>query len=246
MNMDILAIIEILLLVLVLFFFARYFRSLFRERYNMPESIKHAIRTNEISKELEKALKKYQDPVRAYNFILQMERIDKEKIDGDMAELGVYKGESARIIHLASPGRKLHLFDTFSGFRQKDLEPETGEAASYSSRNFADTTPAQVRRTIGKHENILFHAGHFPESARELEETTYAFVNIDADLHDPIRAGLDYFFPRLSRGGLIIVHDHHHRWPGAMKAVDEFCRENNTFPVPVPDTQNSIMLFKPE
>ena len=38
------------------------------------------------------------------------------KVTGDIAEVGVYKGGSAKIICSAKGDRHLHLFDTFAAF----------------------------------------------------------------------------------------------------------------------------------
>jgi len=138
----------------------------------------------------------------------------------------------------------LLLFDTFEGFTEHDLEKESGEAAEYSSRNFADTSLEKVKTFVNANSNVKYFKGYFPESAHGLEDEKFAFVNIDADLYNPIKTGLEFFYSKLSRGGIIIVHDYNHKWEGAMKAVDEFATENNISIIPVPDSQNSIMLLK--
>ena len=60
------------------------------------------------------------------NIWIQIKRIQRKGIPGSFAELGVYKGETARMIHLCAPERSLHLFDTFDGFPPGDLREETG------------------------------------------------------------------------------------------------------------------------
>ena len=77
-----------------------------------------------------------------------------------------------------------------------------------------------------------------------MESEQYALVNIDADLYNPIKAGLEYFYSRLSPGGVLIVHDYNPDWEGAMKAVDEFTAGIPETPVPLPDMNTSIMIVK--
>ena len=209
-----------------------------------PPAWESARKSKMLSPELLKAKRKYDDKVRFYNFWLQIRRIEKDGIPGDFAELGVYKGESARLIHLMAPGRKLHLFDTFEGFPLADLEPETGAAAKYSVKDFADTSVNKVLRKIGDHANVEVHAGYFPGSAKGLDNVVFALVNIDADLYNPVKAGLDFFYPRLSPGGVILVHDYNDQWKGLMRAVDEFTETIPEAPVPVPDDDGTIMIVK--
>ena len=85
---------------------------------------------------------------------------------------------------------------------------------------------------------------HFPDSAKGLRENNYALVNMDADLYNPTKAGLEYFYPRISPGGVIMIHDYNEKWEGLMKAVDEFA---STIPEPlvvIPDLDSTVMILK--
>jgi O-methyltransferase len=88
------------------------------------------------------------------------------------------------------------------------------------------------------------HPGYFPDSAVGLRENNYALVNMDADLYIPTKAGLEYFYPRISPGGVIMIHDYNEKWEGLMKAVDEFAA---TIPEPlvvIPDLDSTVMILK--
>ena len=50
--------------------------------------------------------------------------IYSRKIEGSVAELGVYQGGFAKYINQAFPNKKLYLFDTFTGFDAKDISLE--------------------------------------------------------------------------------------------------------------------------
>jgi len=54
------------------------------------------------------------------------------------------------------------------------------------------------------------------------------FVHIDVDLYQPTLAALEYFYPRLAAGGIIVCDDYGSlSFPGAYKAVEEFSRKYN-------------------
>ena len=53
------------------------------------------------------------DNTRRDMIILMLRTLVEKKIAGAFAELGVYKGKTARLIHHYVPERQLHLFDTF-------------------------------------------------------------------------------------------------------------------------------------
>ena len=171
--------------------------------------------------------------------------MNKDKVKGDFAELGVYKGDSARLLHLMAPERVFHLFDTFEGFSGTDLQPETGKAATYTESDFADTSISKVLKNInGDKEKIKIHAGYFPQSTTGLAETGFSLVNLDADLYIPTRAGLEYFYPRLSPGGVMFIHDYNEKWEGLMKAVDEFAAGIPETLVPIPDLDSTVMIIR--
>ena len=99
------------------------------------------------------------DVPRLYAIIFNTKQIIDDKIEGDMAELGVYRGNSAAILaHYARRyGRRLFLFDTFEGFDQRDL---VGRDKS-KKVEFADTSLGYVREVIGD-EDVRFMEGRFP------------------------------------------------------------------------------------
>ena len=216
----------------------------FGESYE-PPAWEHARKKGTLNKKLLKASRNYPDKVRLYNFWLQIQRIEKDRIKGDVAELGVYKGDSAKLLHLMAPGRTLHLFDTFEGFIGTDLKPETGEASTYTSKNFADTSVNKVLKNIGGDlAYIKVHAGYFPQSADGLDDVVYSVVSLDADLYNPTKAGLEYFYPHLAPGGVIFIHDYNHKWEGLMKAVDEFAATIPEKLILVPDLDSTVMIIK--
>ena len=234
----------ILLVVFLAGLMIRYLIASLKEKTYHPAQWSNAIKEGKIGKALLEIEKTYDDKIRLYNFWFQCERLKKENISGSFAELGVYKGETARIIHLLDNSRKFHLFDTFDGFIKSDLQHETGEAATYSSKNFADTSEKEVVKFIEGNENIIVHKGHFPETTQGLEKEMFALVNIDADLCKPILEGLKFFYPHLSPGGVILVHDYNHKWEGALKAVDEFVSVIPENLVEIPDMHGTVMLIR--
>jgi len=112
------------------------------------------------------------------------------------------------------------------------------------SANFSDTSLEEVKNFIDGNENVHFHPGYFPESARNLSETNYAFVHLDADLYKPTLAALNYFYPKLSAGGVIIVHDYNHTWDGLRKAIDQFVQSIPETIIEIADWQGSVMIVK--
>ncbi len=242
MSDNLYQIIQSVLLGILAVYVVYYVYTLLFDKNYQPKLWKHAVKEKNISAELQAAEKKYKDKARFFNFWFQTERL--KDIPGAFAELGVYKGDSAYVLHLMDPSREFHLFDTFEGFTEKDLADETGKAATYTKHNFADTSIERVREKLNSGK-FVFHKGYFPDSASGLEDSIhFALVNMDVDLYNPTKAGLEFFYPRLVPGGVIMVHDYNPDWPGIMKAVDEFAATIRVPIVPLTDRDSTVMIFK--
>jgi hypothetical protein len=154
---------------------------------------------------------------------------------GAFAEVGVFKGASAKLICHAKGDKPFHLFDTFSGLPEssehdRGVHRENQYAASLES----------VREYLGAYPNLHFHAGVFPESTRELPEQTYAFAHFDVDLYDGTLACLKYFYPRMIPGGILLSHDYG-LLSGVEKAFQEFFADKPERIIEQPTTQCMVI-----
>ena len=183
---------------------------------------------------------------RAATMRLLAEQIHEEKIPGDAAELGVFRGDFAALINAAFPDRTIHLFDTFEGFPARDVEIEQAQGLSRAKTgDFKETAENLVEERLPHPERAVFHKGYFPDSFDGCTEMTFAFVSVDADLYAPTAAALPLFFDRLSPGGVLLIHDvNSTQFSGAGKAVWEFCTERGLLPMPVCDLHGSVVLRK--
>lgn len=161
-------------------------------------------------------------------------------IPGAAAELGVYKGFFARCINLLLPERQLYLFDSFQGFAEDTCTSESFQAAH---RNTAVDKVLSIMPHSG---NITVKPGFFPDSLDGLEER-FCLVSLDVDFYQTTLDGLRYFWPRLEKGGYLLLHD----WgspslPGVAEALAEYEKEIGcTIPaVPLCDVGGTMVLCK--
>lgn len=123
-----------------------------------------------------------------------------EKIPGDMAEAGVYKGGTAAVMLAASTAKRLHLFDTFAGLPHAESGFAAGEYPGSADEVLRNLSPWTNR--------IDLHQGLFPDSAAGLEALRFSFVHLDLDLCDSTLSALEWFWPRLTPGGILLSHDY--------------------------------------
>ena len=172
--------------------------------------------------------------------------LTEKRVIGAVAELGVYRGDFAKVINEIFPDRKLYLFDTFEGFPEQDMNYETEKGFLLTRVGRLTNTSAEYVLSRMPHpENCVIRQGYFPDTTVGLEEKQYAFVNIDVDLYKPILAGLEYFWPRLSENGYLFVHDYFSfSYAGAKKAIEEFAEKNHIGFVPIGDTLSVAFVKK--
>jgi hypothetical protein len=196
------------------------------------------------------------DYVRYSTLNLISQTIRQSDVDGDVAELGVYRGDFASYINECFPQKKLYLFDTFEGFDLRDFNYDTENHYLNQERlsldfgylppeNLKETSVDFVLSRMPFKDNVIVKQGYFPETAKDIDEhIKFAFVSIDADLYLPTYEGLKFFYSRLNKGGYIMVHDYGDSIFAVKKAVDDFYEETGIVFVPLCDVAGSIVIVK--
>ncbi|MBQ8626321.1 MAG: macrocin-O-methyltransferase [Agathobacter sp.] len=154
----------------------------------------------------------------------------KEKgLTGNVAECGVFKGEFAYFINKYFSDRKLYLFDTFEGFQERDLEIERTldnnaflEGSFNSEKAFVSGNEKVTLERMLFKDNCIVKKGYFPETAVGIEDE-FCFVNLDMDLYLPTLEGLRFYYDRMCKGGVVLIHDYYHpELPGIKQAIKDF------------------------
>jgi len=143
-------------------------------------------------------------------------------VPGDVAEVGVYKGDTAKMLAeiFKNTEKKIKLYDTFEGLPGKasPLRPQT---------TFADTSIEEVKEYLKDYPMVSFYKGRFPDSVQN-ENSTYCLVHLDADIAETIKTGLEYFYPKMTPMGIIVIDDYRSKiWPEVTAVADKFAKEHN-------------------
>jgi O-methyltransferase len=186
----------------------------------------------------------YFDYIRLATLELVSYEIGRKKLEGNVAELGVYKGKFARYLNEYFPDRILYLFDTFEGFDNRDIIREKQNHFSSGDQDFSNTSVENVLNLMPDRKKCRPVKGFFPESAKDVDDR-FVFVSLDTDLYEPIYSGLHFFYPRLVHGGYIFIHDFNNdAYKGTREAVEKFCVEQRINFLPVPDLGGSVIIMK--
>lgn len=145
-----------------------------------------------------------------------------EFIPGDIAECGVYKGSSAKIISSSfkNKNKTLYLFDSFEGLSQ----PLVRKDGMYWKKGNLVSTLSEAKKSLKNCEmKIVFKKGWIPTRFDEVKKKRFSFVHVDVDLYEPTYESLNFFYKRINNGGVLICDDYgFETCPGATTAVDKF------------------------
>lgn len=163
--------------------------------------------------------------------------IKKHKIAGDIVECGVWKGGSSMMAALslnADKSRFLYLYDTFEGMNEPGGEDVNmiGEAAegTWQGRDKCEAGIEEVQKNMAltpyPSQNIKYIAGMVEDTIPATIPEKISLLRLDTDWYESTYHELINLYPRLVKGGVLIIDDYGH-WQGAKKAVDQYFEENN-------------------
>lgn len=167
-------------------------------------------------------------------------------LPGCLAECGVYEGASAYFLAKARPDAVVHLFDRFEGLPAPGEEDAVAMSQVFRWRrgDFRARLPVLLRNLEGL-ENVRVHRGDIPEVLQCVSQEWFCLVHIDVDLYRPTLDSLEFFYPRLVPGGLIVLDDYGFATcPGAHRAVREFMADRPEYVIHAP-TGQGIILRRP-
>jgi O-methyltransferase len=188
------------------------------------------------------------DYMRFRTFELVADEIHSRKIPGSVAEVGVYRGDFAKLINLKFNDRKLYLFDTFSGFDDKEHQSDKSNnfVDSVENNPFMNTNVNLVLNKMPYKDNCIVRKGYFPDTAIDIIETNFAFVSIDVDLEQPIYNSLEFFYPKLSDGGYIFIHEYNNSYfAGVKHAIKRYEEKYGRLKIiPLADFSGTLVIVK--
>jgi O-methyltransferase len=170
-------------------------------------------------------------------FILHSLACGMKHLPGSFAEVGIYQGSTAKIICEAKGDKAFHLCDTFEGLP----EPQAADHLVQKKGRFACGLDS-IQKYLAKFDNLHYHVGYCPDSIRGvLDDEKFCLVHLDVDLYESTKYCLEYFWPRLLPGGVIISHDYS-ILSSVKQAFHEFMEDKQEKLIELPTTQ--CMMIK--
>tara|TARA_Y100001938_G_C8092412_1_gene435857 strand:+ start:2420 stop:3157 length:738 start_codon:yes stop_codon:yes gene_type:complete len=152
-------------------------------------------------------------------------------VDGSFWECGVYEGGSASVLAgvLAEENRSLYLFDTFEGIPVSEPENQDSHpVGAYSTSSIPRLKSMFETKYPDVYERVSFIQGSIPDTFESFENEQIAFAHIDVDQYSSVKSCLEFIWPRISVGGMVVLDDYGDKdCRGALSATEEFCNIND-------------------
>lgn len=147
--------------------------------------------------------------------------IQAQSVEGETIEIGCYKGRTAALL-ASLINHKIILYDSFQGLSEPGPQ-DTNKPPFVQGSNQADADEVlDYFRTHHLPEPVIVKKWLGELDANELP-TQIRFCHIDVDLYEPTLRAMRLVWPRMSKGGVVIVDDYRHlELPGVEAAVSEF------------------------
>lgn len=174
---------------------------------------------------------------RLYSLNQAVNYISKNNISGDFVECGVWRGGSSMMSALTllenkDMARHLYLYDTFEGMSEPtekdvsmvgDLAENTWQGRDKCDADLNDVQ-TNMKKTNYPFSKINFVQGKVEETIPKTIPSSIALLRLDTDWYESTYHELVHLFPKLVKGGVLIIDDYGH-WQGARKAVDQYFAE---------------------
>jgi hypothetical protein len=163
--------------------------------------------------------------------------------DFPIAEIGTYKGGSAKFISEALKMNKLtnefHVFDTFEGHAVVDKRVD----GLHEIGSFGETSYEEVKAYLND-SAVIIHKGNFLETAQKIEHIdNFGMVHLDVDVYPVTKFCLEFFEKRTLPGSILVVDDYGNNYcKGLKEAVDEFTGANTDFKMIYLLTGQALMI----
>ncbi len=177
-----------------------------------------------------------------YNVYQSIQYIWRNNLPGDLVECGCFLGGVGIFMallreHFGMAGRTIWLLDTFAGFPEGQEDYYVGQdtpTKTVQLENFRSQVEDNFAHCLSQCPNLRFIEGPVEDTLPMLEISIVALLRLDTDLYASTKAELEHLYPKLVRGGVLIVDDYG-IYQGSRRATDEFLAR-----LPAPPLLNRI------
>jgi hypothetical protein len=160
-------------------------------------------------------------------YILRQLAKQQTKKDSNFIEFGTYAGMSIHFVADLCKKRFIGI-DSFEGVS----EPGKHDTEYFKTLKL-DIELSIAQKTMKSHKNVELYKGWIPKVFENIDILTYSYAHIDVDLYEPTKQSIEYIWPKIINGGVLICDDYgSYKTIGARKAMIEYFGQADILELP--------------
>ena len=155
-----------------------------------------------------------------------------DKLDGDVLEVGVWRGSTSIImaakLKYMNSNKHVYACDTFEGVVKSSSDHDN----FYKDGEHSDTSFEFVKNIVQNEfnlDNVTLLKGIFPEETEHfINDRKFSFCHIDVDTYNSAKEVVNWIWDRLSTGGIIVFNDYGFPMTrGITRLVNEYRKDSD-------------------
>ncbi len=169
------------------------------------------------------------------NVQLCVEQVIKNNIPGDFVETGSWRGGMTIFMRAlldvyGVSDRFVWVADSFEGL---PVPADENDGLDLSQVDYLKVSLEQVKANFEKFnlldDQVKFLKGWFADTLPTAPIKDIAILRLDGDLYSSTMDSLENLYPKVSKGGFVIVDDYN-SWPACKRAVTEYLAAHSIIP----------------
>ncbi len=168
------------------------------------------------------------------------------RLEGDFVECGVNTGIFSLAIcyylNFASVPKKFWLFDTYCGIPISQADGDEAERVEAMNKVHYEDCFEIAKRNFARYPNAVLVKGMVPDTLPQCTADKVAYLSIDMNIAEPELAAMEYFWPKLVTGAVVVLDDYGFFGYEKQRAVlDDFARRHGVMIATLPTGQGLLI-----
>lgn len=167
-------------------------------------------------------------------------------LEGDLVECGVNTGilslAICDYINFNATNKHFYLFDTYEGIPESQMTEKEKAVRIDENKKMYESCYEVTKRNFSPFPNARLVRGMVPDTLTTVPINKVAYLSLDMNIAAPEIAAIEYFWPRLSSGAIVLLDDYGFaNYPEQHEAMNRYAAKVNVPIATLPTGQGLII-----
>lgn len=193
-----------------------------------------------LNEQIRKLERKSKDKVLFFSVWQYLERIKDNNVEGSACIYGLELKDIVKLVafSMADNDRDIYLFDNLV---DKNIELKEYECNSVEHKKNIPIKKIPIEDIKQLTDNNS-HVKIEDFNNETVDKIAFAFIDVVED--EQLSKTLSDVYAKLSKGGVVVVHDYNHIWENVKFSIDKFEKSISEHFLPIADMYGSVVLIK--